>query len=495
VEAVDRPAEAVPPGAGRKASITTNWEYNELKKIWHDIKQKFSPHTPTHCEQYSDLAWVDEFITNVRPYIFVRVEDNILIKRPNNAQKLNSSGAKILKSLLDGQSIHALLDEIGREPKRVQDITHFLCAVKQQLEGTLDQFTTNPAVEIHPFEMKFSQYPVLSEVAITYRCNLKCAFCYAGSGCTANPTHSNEEMSLDEIKEILWKIFHQAKVPSVSFTGGEPTLIFELPELIRYAKDLGMRVNLITNGIKISQALAQEYADHGLDSAQVSLEGVTAKTHDAIVCLRGAFHKTVEAVRHLKNAGVLTHTNTTITRANLDECAEFPRFIKEEFGNDKFSMNLIIPTGSGAIHDDLIVSYHEIGGYLEEIIATSEQQEVEFMWYSPVPMCMFNSIAYGLGNKGCAACDGLLSIGSNGDVLPCASYDDSVGNLLEQDFETIWQSEKAKQYRDKCLAHPQCQKCEHFAICNGACPLYWRQVGFGELKDVLTYSDRAPALK
>jgi radical SAM protein with 4Fe4S-binding SPASM domain len=456
-----------------------------LKNIWHNIKQKFIPHTPTYCGQCIDLSWVDEFIANVRPYIFVRVEDSLLIKRPNNAQKLNSAGANILKSLLDGKSIQVLLDEIGQEPKKVQDIAHFLCAVKQQLEGTLDQFTTNPAVEIKPFEMKFSQYPVLSEIAITYRCNLKCAFCYAGSGCTANPTGSDEEMSIDEIKEILWKIFHQAKVPSVSFTGGEPTLIPELPELIRYAKDLGMRVNLITNGVKISQSLAQEYADHGLDSAQVSLEGVTAETHDVIVRVHGAFHKTVPAVKHLKKTGIHTHTNTTITRANLDECAEFPRFISEEFGNDKFSMNLIIPTGSGAIHDDLIVPYHEIGGYLENIIVASEQLGVEFMWYSPVPMCMFNSIAHGLGNKGCAACDGLLSIGANGDVLPCASYNDRVGNLLEQDFETIWQSEKAHKYRDKCFAYPQCRACENFAICNGACPLYWRQVGFGELEEVL----------
>lgn len=454
--------------------------------IMSNIKKRFTPHTPKSCNQGIDLAWVDEFIANVKPYIFVRVEDNLLIKRPNHAQKLNPSGAKILKSLLDGKSINELLDEIGREPQRVQDVVHFLFAVKQQLEGTLDQFTTNPAVEIKPFEMNFSKYPVLSEIAITYRCNLKCAFCYAGSGCTANPTGSDAEMSVEDIRGILRKIFHQAKVPSVSFTGGEPTLIPELPALIRYAKDLGMRVNLITNGVKISQALAWEYADHGLDSAQVSLEGVTAEAHDTIVRSRGAFHKTVAAVKYLKSAGIHTHTNTTITRANLHECAEIPRFIKEEFGNDKFSMNLIIPTGSGAIHDDLIVSYREIGEYLEEIIAASEQQGVEFMWYSPVPMCMFNSIVYGLGNKGCAACDGLLSIGANGDVLPCASYDDSVGNLREQDFEAIWQSEKAKHYRDKCLAHPQCRECEHFAICNGACPLYWRQVGFGELEDVLS---------
>ncbi len=44
-----------------------------------------------------DISWVDEFIDNVRPYIFVRTEDNILIRRPNMAQKLNPSGGALLE--------------------------------------------------------------------------------------------------------------------------------------------------------------------------------------------------------------------------------------------------------------------------------------------------------------------------------------------------------------------------------------------------------------
>jgi radical SAM protein with 4Fe4S-binding SPASM domain len=439
------------------------------------------PKVRKHAPHHPELAWVDEFIANVRPYIFVREEDRMLIKRPNQAQKLNATGAKILKTLLDGASIHDLLRRVGGPPERAASIADFLCAVKQQLEGALDQFTTNPAVEVAPFEMAFSQYPVLSEVAVTYRCNLRCAFCYAGCNCTANPTGSAAEMTAPQIRTVLDKIFHQAKVPSVSFTGGEPTLRPELPALIRHAKDLGMRVNLITNGARVTRDAARELADHGLDSAQVSLEGVTAATHDAIVRVPGAYARTVEAVKHLKAAGIHTHTNTTITRANLRETPDFPAFVKQEFGADKFSMNLIIPAGSGAIDPALLVYYHEIGGHLETILAASDRAQVEFMWYSPAPMCLFNSITHGLGNKGCSACDGLLSVGANGDVLPCASYDDSVGNLLAQDFADIWHTDKAVMYRHKRLAHEVCQRCEHFAICNGACPLYWRQVGYEEL--------------
>lgn len=427
-----------------------------------------------------DLTWVDEFIENVRPYIFVRLEDNLLIKRPNNAVKLNSTGALILKSLLEGMMLNDLLDRTGRDPEKIADVENFMVAVKHQLEGCLDEFTENPAVDVIPFDMRFSEYPVLSEVALTYRCNLKCTFCYAGCGCTANPVGSDKEMTVDQACQVLWKIFHQAKVPSVSFTGGEPTLVPELPDLVRYAKELGMRVNLITNGTQITRKSARALAGSGLDSAQVSIEGVTAQTHDRTVGMAGAFGKSLKAVGYLKDAGILTHSNTTLTSENFSESLQIPEFVSQNLENDRFSMNLLIPTGSGAVNK-LTVPYSRVGKQIEKVIQLSREQGVEFMWYSPVPMCMFNSLLHGLGNKGCSACDGLLSVGANGDVLPCASCDDSIGNLLTHDFKYIWQSDKAKNYREKRFAHARCRECDHFYICHGACPLYWRQEGYSEL--------------
>jgi radical SAM protein with 4Fe4S-binding SPASM domain len=56
-----------------------------------------------------------------------------------------------------------------------------------------------------------------------------------------------------------------------------------------------------------------------------------------------------------------------------------------------------------------------------------------------------------------------------------------VGNVLEEGVLPVWRSPRAEQFRDKFLAHPQCRACEEFEICNGACPLYWRHLGFDEL--------------
>ena len=59
----------------------------------------------------------------------------------------------------------------------------------------------------------------------------------------------------------------------------------------------------------------------------------------------------------------------------------------------------------------------------------------------------------------------------------------AVGNLLRDDVATVWNSRPAQRHRNKSLAHPGCRSCEEFAACQGACPLYWRRIGFGELCD------------
>jgi radical SAM protein with 4Fe4S-binding SPASM domain len=438
--------------------------------------------TATPPAEQPDLSWVDEFIRNVGPYIFVRTEDNILIKRPNQAQKLNAQGARILKFLLDGGKVADLVKGLGGDHGKLEQVALFLHGVRGFLEGHVTADSAHPGVEVEVFSRHFSDLPILSEVAITYKCNLRCVFCYAGCNCTTQPVNDEKVMSVAEIKTVLDKLWHEGRVPSVSFTGGEPTLHKRLPELIAHARERGMRVNLITNGTRINGELAQRLADAGLDSAQVSLEGTSAEIHNLVTRGQSSFDRTVAAVGHLKSVGIRVHTNSTINRMNVHQMPDMPRFVREVLDNERFSMNLLVPTGSAVVHPDLIVRYSEIGGWLEKIQEQSKAHDVEFLWYSPTPMCMFNPIPAGLGNHGCSACDGLISVAPNGSVIPCASYDDEVGSLLDNDLVKVWNSDKARGYRDKALAHPRCRECSQFDICNGACPLYWRELGFGELE-------------
>jgi radical SAM protein with 4Fe4S-binding SPASM domain len=436
-----------------------------------------------HSKAALKLLWVDEFIDNVKPYIFVRTEDNMLIKRPNQATKINSSAAQILKYLLDGGKIADLIKKVGED--KIPEVQNFMLALKQNLEGNLDEFSLNPAVEKERFGLGFSKLPVLSELALTYKCNLKCQFCYAGCNCTTNPAGSSKELSLAEFKQIIHTIYAEAKVPSISFTGGEPTL---RPEILigctEYAKALGMRVNLITNGTLIDQAYAEKLLGAGLDSVQVSIEGTTATTHDTLVHHKGAFEKSINTVKIFKKLGIHVHTNTTLNKKNAEDCIHLPEFVKE-LGLDRFSMNLVIPTGSSVFNDGLVINYTDVGDIIKQIQKKSAEHGIEFMWYSPIPLCMFNTITHDLGNKGCAACDGLLSVAPNGDVLPCSSYDQAVGNLIESDFSEVWEGKDAKYFREKKFAHELCSSCDSLAACNGACPLYWRSLGYQELYKTL----------
>lgn len=431
-----------------------------------------------------DLDWVGEWISRVHDHVFVRREDNVFIKRPNQAFKLNPEGVDLMDRLLRGESLASILAPHCGRLTVWKHVERFLLDVRTMLKDGLNDTYESCAVEKIPFEMEFSPYPVLSEVAVTYRCNAACTFCYAGCNCTVNPVGNDDEMTLEQIYRVLDKIRNQAKVPSVSFTGGEATLRPDLPDMVRYARSIGMRVNLITNGMKGTKELTATLAEAGLNSAQVSIEGTTAEVHEGITRIPTGFKRALAAVRNFKELGVHVHTNTTITKTNAHDAVNMPRFVKRELGLDAFSMNLVIPTGSAVLNEQLSISYRDLGPVLERILEESRREGVEFKWYSPTPMCIFNPILFGFGNKGCSACDGLISVGADGQVLPCASYDEPVGDLLERDFDDIWHSPEAKDFRAKGKAHDICKGCEHFHVCNGACPLYWRQIGYAELYEV-----------
>ncbi len=428
------------------------------------------------------IGWVDEYVRNVRPYIHVREHDNVLIKIPNAAYRLNPAAVKMLREMMEGASAREIAKR-QRDPEAAgRDIHDFFCDLRALLRGCWHEGEERRAVETKTFTLPHNTLPVLSEVAITYRCNLACRFCYAGCGCRRDD--ATKELSTGDLRRVLDLIRRAADVPSVSFTGGEPCLRADLPDLVAHAKSLGMWVNLITNGTLLSAELCARLSKAGLDSSQVSIEAGNADLHDAIVRHAGAFDRAVEGIGNLRSAGIRVHTNTTISGLNR---AALPGLLElvTRLGLDRLSMNLLMPCGSSIEGlDAMIVRYDEIGPIVLGLRDAAARRGIEFMWYSPTPVCVFNPVVHGLGNKGCAACDGLLSIAPNGDVLPCSSFAAPVGNLLDwgEEFRARWEEENVMHYRRKEFAHEKCRACEDLAVCNGGCPLYWEKVGYGELE-------------
>ena len=254
-------------------------------------------------EQYP-LDWIDEYVARLRDFVVVREEDCLLIKVPNEAHKLNASGVAILKRLFAGERVRDLWASQGRSPEVRRDLYNFFIGLKRVLQGCIDERHLPEAVTSRPFSLDFNTLPVLSEVALTYRCNLRCRFCYAGCTCTRG-SGDEGEMGTEEARRVLRIIREEAQAPSVSFTGGEPTLRGDLCALVRYAReDLGLRVNLITNGTLVDEALARDLEDAGLNSAQVSLESPDEAVHERLTQVAGSFHRTVEAIGHLRESGI-----------------------------------------------------------------------------------------------------------------------------------------------------------------------------------------------
>ena len=79
-----------------------------------------------------------------------------------------------------------------------------------------------------------------------WHCNQKCVHCYAAGQVYAE----EQELSTEEWKKVIDKC-REVCIPQLTFTGGEPTMRDDLPELIRYAAWFVTRLN--TNGIRLTK--------------------------------------------------------------------------------------------------------------------------------------------------------------------------------------------------------------------------------------------------
>jgi len=424
------------------------------------------------------LQWIDSFVQEIKPYIYVREEDSLLILVPNQAHKLNRTGIWLLKMLLDGHPISSLLTKIPEEDNAHIQVHEFFCDIRSLVRGCFREGSGRSGIEFTMYRPPLNTLPILSELAVTYRCNLHCLFCYAGDHYPSFP-----EKDAPSLLRMIDIIYNEAQVPSISFTGGEPTLRSDLEQLISHAAGRGMWTNLITNATLITRDYARKLSDAGLKSAQVSLEASSACLHDQIVGKTGAYEKTLRGIEMLKSAGIKVHTNTTLNQLNAEDAGNGFIPLLKSLGLSRFSMNLMIPCGSAIHHlKNLRVSYSQLPFLLKGIKDKARGAGIKFLWYSPTPYCLFNPIAEGLGNKSCAACDGLLSLAPDGSVLPCSSYNRKVGNLLETPFRRIWQGVKAGYFKEKRFLPGACRGCEHAEICSGACPLYWKAYGMEEIR-------------
>jgi MoaA/NifB/PqqE/SkfB family radical SAM enzyme len=157
--------------------------------------------------------------------------------------------------------------------------------------------------------------PLVAELFLTENCNLRCVSC----NCWRETTRG--ELSTGEWKDVIAQLA-ELRMHKLNFTGGEPLIRPDAVELIRFARDRGIRhLHLNTNGIRLTPAVRGELLEAGVRSFNVSVDGPNALVHDRIRGRLGAFHTTVEHLRGLlaerQRHKLKVRMNFTVMRDNL----------------------------------------------------------------------------------------------------------------------------------------------------------------------------------
>lgn len=317
---------------------------------------------------------------------------------------------------------------------------------------------------IEPFTKEYSA-PLRMDLAVTFRCQNDCVHCYAGG------PHKTEELTTEQWKTVIDRM-HQAGIFIVTFTGGEPTLREDLPELLLHAQNRGIVTGLVTNGRRLrDKEYVKTLEKAGLDFVQVTLESHIAKIHDKITSQEESWKETVEGIKNAVSTSIYVTTNTTLSRDNIGGFLDTIDFIRE-LGVAGFGCNSLIYAGKGnEVAEDFVVNVEALKQTLPKINEKANRLGLKFLWYTPTQYCRLDPVKLGLGIKSCTAAMINMCIGPEGDVYPCQSYFESLGNILKADWQHIWNNPLAIKIRKREYAEPKCKDCPQLQICGGGCPL------------------------
>jgi radical SAM protein with 4Fe4S-binding SPASM domain len=315
-----------------------------------------------------------------------------------------------------------------------------------------------------PFTYQYSA-PLRMDLALTFRCQNDCVHCYAGG------PHETPELTAAQWKSVIDKL-NEIGVFILTFTGGEPTLREDLPELLLYAQGKGMVTGLISNGRRLQD---KSYVDvlekSGLDFVQVTLESHKAEVHDLMTSANGSWSETVDGIKNAVQSQIYVSTNTTLSKHNADHFLSTVDFIKS-LGVDGFGCNSLIYSGkANNASQEFALSVEDLKTLLPKIRDKAHMIDLKFLWYTPTQYCQFNPVQLGLGVKTCTAAMINACVGPNGDVYPCQSYFESLGNILTDPWEKIWHHPLAEKLRGRDYVEQKCKDCSQLQVCGGGCPL------------------------
>lgn len=319
------------------------------------------------------------------------------------------------------------------------------------------------------------------------RCNLKCVHCYAQSRDIAYKNELTTQQGKDLIDDLA-----KFGAPVILFSGGEPLMREDLPELAQYARQKGMRAVISTNGTLIDKKMAKVLKEISLSYVGVSLDGMR-ETNDKFRGVKGAFALALAGMRNCRAEGIKVGLRFTINKRNVKdipaifdllEKEKIPRvcfyhlvyagrgskLVEQELSHEESRRTLdLIMDRTKALHDKgfpmevLTVDNHCDGPYVYfRLLKEDPKRAAE----------VFELLQMNRGN-------------SSGIGIGCVSWDGSVhadqfwrhysfGNVKERKFSEIWTDTSnelmagLKNRKPLIKANAdRCAHCKWFDICNG----------------------------
>ncbi|RBJ73908.1 pyrroloquinoline quinone biosynthesis protein PqqE, partial [Xanthomonas oryzae] len=155
--------------------------------------------------------------------------------------------------------------------------------------------------------------PLSVLLELTHRCPLACAYC-------SNPialAALREEMDTAGWRSLLEQAAEMG-VLQAHFSGGEPMLRKDLPELVAHARALGLYSNLITSGVAGGEPMLDQLQAAGLEHVQLSVQDVDPAGADRIAGYRNSLPKKRDFAATVRARGLPLTINAVLHRHNAE---------------------------------------------------------------------------------------------------------------------------------------------------------------------------------
>jgi radical SAM protein with 4Fe4S-binding SPASM domain len=251
-------------------------------------------------------------------------------------------------------------------------------------------------------------------------------------------------------------------------TGGEPLLRKDIYDIAQTASSYGLWVVMGTNGVLITDAVAQKMVECGVKGVGISLDSIDPEKHNSFRGGPNAWEYSVRALDICRAHGLEVLVQTTIMAMNYDEIPQLLDFTREK-GAWSFNLYFLVQTGRGQQMNDLSAAKSE--AMLSRLVDMQDQYRPMLVRSKCAPH--FKRIAYekglgGLESGGCMAGTQYCRITPEGDVTPCPYMTVVAGNVRQQPFSEIWQTSPVlQQLRDMKQLKGRCGSCEYNELCGG----------------------------